>query len=194
MRRRGDGWYSRPAKSSKSQPLAIVWTRAAPSPRISSAIGAETATTASALRPTSRATRSPVRVGDDRVAQVGDPARAGRPTDGGADQVDGRRRRGRQDDVDVLAPGDPDRGGDRGEVPRHILVGDEPAAERECRLAAGALDPREAVELVGGEPSLRADVADAVHPGLRGWGEVVVAVHPLRVVRREHVRLDPERR
>ena len=53
--------YSSPAKSSKSQPLEIVSTRAAPSARSSSAIGSETATTASALRATSRATLSPVR-------------------------------------------------------------------------------------------------------------------------------------
>ena len=38
------------------------------------------------------------------------------------------------------------------------------------------------------------DVADAVHPGLARRLQLVVAVDPLRVVGREHVRLDPERR
>src|SRR5439155_909383 len=43
------------------------------------------------------------------------------------------------------------------------------------------------------EPA-RADVARAVHPRLRRQRQLGVGVHPLRIVRREHVRLDPVRR
>ena len=39
----------------------------------------------------------------------------------------------------------------------------------------------------------RPEVADAVHPGLGGNVQLRVAVQPLRVLRCEHVRLDPER-
>ena len=68
---------------------------------------------------------TPVLVGDERIAQVGDPARARvavctaaptKCTDGG--------RRGRDHGVDPLAPRDADRGRDRGEVPGDARVGE----------------------------------------------------------------------
>ena len=48
------------------------------------------------LRAHGHALGAPVRVRDERVAQVGDPLRAGRLLDRGADEVDRVRRRGRQ--------------------------------------------------------------------------------------------------
>src|SRR5207248_6492581 len=62
------------------------------------------------------------------------------------------------------------------------------------RLARVALEPLRPVELLGRLPALRAEVARPVDPGLRRRLELRVGVDPLRVVGREHVRLDPERR
>ena len=148
---------SSPAKSSKSQPFAIVttWPRGA-SARISSAIASEThdrvgrrgdeagdasGGPASLARTASRC-RSAVRVGDQRVAQVGDPARAGRALDRRADEMDRPRRRGRDHDVDPLLADDPDRRRDRGQVPAHVLVRHEqPPAERSCACRREPLEP-----------------------------------------------------
>ena len=132
-------------------------------------------------------------VGDDGVAQVGHPARAGRALHRGADEVDRVRRRGRDHDVDLVLADEPDRGRDRGEVPRHVLVGNERAAAEQPRLGG---EPREAllaVELLGRLAADRAEVARPVHPRLGRHAERLVAMDPLRVVGREHVRLDPER-
>ena len=63
-----------------------------------------------------------------------------------------------------------------------------------ARLAHGEVDARRAVQLLRRQAALRAEIARAVHPGLRRHGQLGVAVDPLRVVGREHVRLDPERR
>ena len=93
IRKRSDGWCSSPSKSSKSQPFAIVRTSPrGSSARASSAIASETATIASARRATSFATPiSPCSLSRaaafsgrrcgcaaERVAEVGDPAGAGR--------------------------------------------------------------------------------------------------------------------
>ena len=145
------------------------------------------------LRPHGHALRAPVWMCHERVAQVGDPLRTGRLLHRGADEVDRVRRRGGDDDVDPLPACDPDRGWDRGQIPAHVLVRDEQAPRGEPRLHERALEPLLAVQLLGGLPPLRADVAGAVHPGLRRLAEVGVLVDPLRVVRRQHVRLDPER-
>ena len=144
------------------------------------------------LRPHEPGLDASVGVRCDRVAEVGDPTGAGRPFDRGPDEMDGRRRRGRDDDIDSLATGDPDRRRDRREVPADVLVRHQHSAERERRLAAGALETLEAVELLRREATLGPDVADAVDPRLSRRDEVVVTVNPLGVVGREHVRLDPE--
>src|SRR5439155_36345 len=115
IRKRGPRRYSSPAKSSKSEPLAIVTTApCGSSARVSSATASETVTTASAL-------------------------------------------------------------------------------ER-ARLDERALDALRPVQLLRQLPPARADEADAVHPRLRPRRQLVVAVQPLRVLRREHVRLDAEAR
>ena len=145
------------------------------------------------LRAHGHALRAPVRVRDERVTQIRDPFRARRLLHRGADEMDRVRRRGGDDDVDPLLARDPDRGGDRGQVPAHVLVRDEQAPRGELRLHERALEPLLAVQLLGGLAPLRADVAGAVHPRLRRLAEVGVLVDPLRVVRRQHVRLDPER-
>ena len=55
MRKRGAGWYSSPAKSSKSHPFAITSTGPrGDSARASSAIASDTAEIASARRATAR--------------------------------------------------------------------------------------------------------------------------------------------
>ena len=133
-----------------------------------------------------------VRVRGDRVAQVGDPAGAGGALDRGTDEVNRGGRRGRDDDVDSLAADDPDRGRDRRDVPADVLIRHQHPAERERSLAPRALEPLEAVELLRRQAAFRPDVADAVDPRLGRRHEVVVAVHPLGVVRREHVGLDSE--
>ena len=135
-----------------------------------------------------------VRVSDDRVTQVGDPRNAGRPLDGCPDEVDrGRRRRG-DDDVDALALHDPDRGRDRGEVPADVLVRHEQPPPGELQLLRSALEAGRPVQLLGRLASLRPEVARTMDPGECRSREPFVAVDPLGVVRREHVRLDPELR
>ncbi len=146
------------------------------------------------LRPRREPLDGTVGVSHHRVAHVGDPLDAGEALHRGTDQVHRVRRRGRDDDVDPLGAHDLDRRRDRGRVPRHVFVGDEHAAIREERHLRGAFEPARAVELLGRPPTFRPDVARAVHPGLRRRDQLVVAVDPLRVVGREHVRLDPERR
>ena len=78
---------------------------------------------------------------------------------------------------------------------RHVLVGQRAGGGRSSPARKRTRStPRPAVQLVGDPPAARPDVAGAVHPRLRRQRQVRVLVHPLRVVRREHVRLDPERR
>ena len=91
-------------------------------------------------------------------------------------------------------PHDADRRRDRRQVPAHVLVGDEQAPPGELRLPREAHEALRPVQLLGGLPALRAEVARAMHPGERRRLQLVVAVDPLRVVRREHVRLDAELR
>src|SRR5581483_752916 len=145
------------------------------------------------LRADGGALRPAMGVGDERVAQVGEPARAGRLAHRRADEVDGGRRRGRDDGVDALAAGDPDGGRDRRQVPAHVLVGDEQAAGGEPRLRRQPRQPLAAVQLLGRLAAARPEVAGPVHPGLRRGPQVVVAVDPPGVVGRQHVRLDAER-
>ena len=54
-------------------------------------------------------------------------------------------------------------------------------------------EPLLAVQLLGRLAAARAEIARPMHPGLRRHAQRLVAMDPLRVVRREHVRLDPER-
>ena len=145
------------------------------------------------LRPHGSALRAPVGVGDDGVAQVGDPAGAGRALHGGADEMDRVRRRGRDHDVDLVLANEPNRGGDGGEVPRDVLVGDERAAAEQPRLGGEPCEALLAVELLGRLAADRAEVARPVHPRLRRHAQRLVTMDPLRVVGGEHVRLDPER-
>ena len=138
--------------------------------------------------------RVAVRVRDDRVAQVGHPRHAGGALHRSADEVHRRRRRRRDDHVDALALHDAERGRDRGQVPAHVLVGDEQPPPGELRLLGEALEPLRPVQLLRRLAALRPHVARAVHPGERRRHQLVVAVDPLRIVGREHVRLDPELR
>ena len=102
--------------------------------------------------------------------------------------------RGGDDGVDLLAARDAHRRRDRRQVPAHVLVRDEQPPREQPRLAGGTLEPERAVQLVRRAAAPRTEVARTVHPGLGRRDEILVAVHPLRVVRREHVRLDPESR
>ncbi len=137
---------------------------------------------------------APVLVRDDRIAQIGDPARTGRSLDGRSDEVDRRRRRGRDHGVDALASRDADRRGDRGEVPRHARIGEEQTTRRDLRLHKRTLEAVGRAQLLGGLPRARAEVPRAMDPGLSRHAQVGIAVDPLRVVGREDVGLDAERR
>src|SRR5207302_4036982 len=50
-----------------------------------------------------RLVTAPVRTGGERIAEVGDPRGARRALDRGTDEVERRNRRGRENDVDILA-------------------------------------------------------------------------------------------
>ena len=56
------------------------------------------------------------------------------------------------------------------------------------------LEPGAPVQLLGELARARPDIARAVHPRLRRRLQLVVDVDPLRVIGREHVRLDAVRR
>ena len=209
IRKRSPGVYSSPAKSSKSQPFEIVATRPRGSkPRASSAIASETQVIASAERATSCATPSL----DLLLRADGEAARRGGAGARRASRA-GRRPTSRRSRACTAAPTrwtelggevvsttsipslprDPDRGRDRGQVPAHVLVRDEQPPRGQLREHERAAEALLAVQLLGGLAPLRPEVARAVHPGLGRRAQVGVRVDPLRVVRREHVRLDPER-
>ena len=151
IRKRSPRRYSSPAKSSKSQPFAIVVDRPARlerarPPRRSrrtrrrsrrpSGRRAGRARGPSLLRAHDEPLGPPVRVRDDRVAQVGDPAAPVarftaapiRCTEFGGDVV-------RTTSICSCAH-DPDRRRNRGQVPADVLVRDEQPAADEPRLAA----------------------------------------------------------
>ena len=133
-----------------------------------------------------------VRMSDHRVAQVGDPWDARRALHRRADELDRRRRRRREHDVDLLVLDDADRRRDRRQVPAHVLVGHEQPSPRELQLLPRSLEAGRAVQLLRGLAALRAEIARAVHPREHRRKRLVVTMDPLRVVGREHMRLDPE--
>ena len=135
---------------------------------------------------------APVRERDERIAEVGDPADAGRPLRGRPDEVDGSGRRRRQDDVDAVATHEPDRGGDRRRVPEDARVRDEKRARRELHAERHAPETGAAAELLGRPARGRAEVPRAVHGRRRRELERLVRVEPLRVVGSEDVRLHAE--
>src|SRR5262249_47627030 len=140
-----------------------------------------------------RLVAAPVRMGGERVAKVGDPGRAGRPFHRGAEEVERRRRRGREHDVDSLALDEPDRDRRRERAPGDVLVRDEQFAPEQRRLRTEPGDALLVEQLLGGAAGTRPHVAHAVDPRLRRQLELLIrnrAGH----VRREYVGLDPERR
>ena len=156
MRKRSPRAYSSPAKSSKSQPFGIVTTGPAgdrPSVSVGDRLGRgddrvrlprdemRDAGTGLLLRARAGALVRAVCMQRERVAQVGDPLRAGGPLDGGADQVHRSRRRCRQHDVDALAARDRDRLRDRGRVPRDVLVRQQQAPPDRRRPQQRELHP-----------------------------------------------------
>ena len=84
---------------------------------------------------------APMLVGDERVAEVGDPARSGRALGGGAHEMDRAGRRRRQDDVDPLPADDPDRGRDRGQVPAHARVRESSRRAVTCAWTSARSSP-----------------------------------------------------
>jgi len=173
-RKRSPRTYSMPAKSSKSQPFRDRHDATfGSSPRVSTAIDSAAHTIASAFRATRCATPATrlllraladpvggaVRVQCDRVAEIGHPFRAGRPSARPRDQVHRARRRGREHDVDPLAPRDRDRLRDCGRVPGHVLVRQQQTAADRAGAQKSEVDAAPAVELVGDPPSARPDVA-----------------------------------
>ena len=136
---------------------------------------------------------APVLVRHERIPEVGDPAGSRRALNRRADEVHRARWGGRDHDVDALALRDPDRRRDGGEIPRHARIGDEQATSRDLRLDERALEPVRGTKLLRRLAPARADVARAVDPCLRRHAQLGIPVHPLRVVGREHVRLDTQR-
>ena len=209
IRKRGAGSYSSPAKSSKSQPLAIV--RTAPrgsSPRTSSAIASETHEIASASPrdeareparspPAARASPPCPRAGAGwRRADRGDPRASGRRSRAGPP----RRRSGPSPGGEVVMTASiPSRRAIRiaaGIAVRfHVTLASGTSSRRAvtCACTSARSSPSAARELLRRLPRARADVAHAVHPRLGRDAQLGIAVHPLRVVGREHVGLDPER-
>ena len=135
-----------------------------------------------------------MRMRGERVAQVGDPGRAGRPLHRRAEEVERRRRRGREHDVDPLAPDEPDRDRRRERAPGDVLVRHEQPAPEQRGLRAEPRDSLLGDELLGrdGRRAARRSARDGSTPA-----SAARAPRPpgrRREVRREHVRLDPERR
>ncbi len=146
------------------------------------------------LRPRRRGVGSAVRVGHQRVPQVGHPADAGRASDRGGDQMRRAGRRRRHDHVDPVVSDESDADGDGGQRPRGVLVRDNKPTELQACLRDRALEPLRAGKYLGRLPAAHADVARAVHPRLGRQPEALVSMQPARVVGCEHVGLDPHRR
>jgi hypothetical protein len=131
---------------------------------------------------------------DERVALVGDPRHAGQPLHRGADQVHGERRARRDHGVDAFVAHDAHGGRDRGRRPGDAGVGEQQPPAHHAGLGQGEVETIQGAQLFGRKPRLRPQVARAMDERLRRRPQLVVSVQPLRVVGREHVRLDPERR
>ena len=194
IRSRSLAWCSRPAKSSKSQPLAIVTTSALRLERarlLGDRVGRRDdrvglrrdeppdAADGLLLQPRElRLVAAPVRMRGERVAQVGDPGRAGRALDGGAEQVERRRRRGGEHDVDLLPAHEPDRDRQRERAPGDVLVGHEQPAPEQRRLRA---DARESPACRGAAPT---DGPRAARRSARGGSRPASAARARRPGRR----------
>ena len=133
-----------------------------------------------------------VRMRKEGVTQVGHPARACEALHGGPDEMDGAGRGRRQHDIDSLTANDSGGGRDRRQRPADVLVGDEQPAAEEARLETEAIEAGCAMQLLGRAAALGADVPRTVDPRLCRRLQLVVAVHPFRVVRCEHVCLDAQ--
>ena len=137
---------------------------------------------------------APVLVRDERVAEIGDPARAGRLLHGGADEV---HEGGGEV---VITASIPSRRAMRiaaGIAVRFQVTLASGRSRRRavtCAWTSARLEPVRRTELLGGLPRPRPEVARAVDPRLCRDAQLGVRMHPLRIVRREHVRLDAERR
>ena len=129
-----------------------------------------------------------------RIAEVRDPGRAGRPLHRGAQQMERRRRRGGEHDVDPLATDEPNRNRQREGAPRDVLVRDEETAAEKRRLRPHPREPLLVGQPLGGTAAAGPDVAHPVDPRLCRQLELGVRGRRARHVRREHVGLDPERR
>ena len=116
---------------------------------------------------------APMRVRDERVAQVGDPADPRRARDRGGDQVRRSRRRGRDDDVDPVLAHEPDPGRDRGQRPGRVLVRHDEPPELEPCLRQRPLETLGAGEHLGRLAAAHPDVPGAVHPGLGRHAEAL---------------------
>ena len=185
-------WYSRPAKSSKSQPFAIVTHRPVrrerarllgdrlrdgrrsrrPARATSCATPRSPFSFARTAEPLARrcgcATSESRRSATQRTPVARFTAAPTRWTEPGGEVVSTTSIPSRAHD--------PDRGRDRGRVPGHVLVGDEQRGGRRADACApSALEPVRAVQLLRRSPAARADVARAVHPGLRRRRQLVVA-------------------
>ena len=208
IRKRAPAVYSSPAKSSKSQPFPITHLAA----RLEAAhLGCDRLGHArdrvrlpgdeardllvrGLPRPRGGRVVAPMLIRDERIPKIRDPARVGEPLDRRPYEVHGAGRRGREDDVDPLLAHDPHSSRDRGHVPRHARVGQEQAPRGHLRLDERALEAVGGTQLLGGLACSRAQVARAMDPRLRRRPQLRVPMHPLRVVGRQHVRLDAERR
>ena len=137
---------------------------------------------------------APVRMSADGVAKVSDPTHSGDPLHRGADEMHRVRRRRRDDHIDPLCARDANRRRDRSQIPAHVLVRHEHAARKRARLARQPIEAAPAVQLVRELARAGPEVAGAMDPGLSRRHEVGIGVDPLRIVRREDVRLDSVRR
>ena len=136
-----------------------------------------------------------VLVGDERVAQVGDPASARR-----ASARPRRRSAPTAGGEVVITASIPSRRAMRiaaGIAVRFQVTLASGSSRRRavtCAWSERAFEPLGRAELLRRFPRAWADVAHTMDPRLGRDAQVGVAVHPLRVVGREHVGLDAERR
>jgi hypothetical protein len=133
-------------------------------------------------------------MGRERIAEVGDPRRAGRPLDGRAEEVKRRRRGGRQHDVDLLPADEANGDRQRERAPGDVLIRNEEPSPEQRRLRTDARETLLGEQPFGGSAGARPDVAHAVDPGLRRQLQLGAVRQRAGHVRGEHVRLDPERR
>jgi hypothetical protein len=133
-----------------------------------------------------------VGVSGEWVAQVRDPGDSGRSFHGGPDQMNRPGRRRCQHYVDLFLAHNLDRGRDRREQPRGVLVGNDQTASEELSATGEPPASLDLAELLGRSTPAGPEIARPVHPNRGRRLELFIAVQPAWIIGSENMRFDSE--